>query len=419
MTKIEKEPDLRAVYADLHIHIGRNGKGRQVKITASADLTLESILTECVERKGIELIGIIDCACTGVLSDLRKMIGRGELMELPEGGLLHRSKVVLVPGAEMEAVEPGGGVSHHLCYFPYLRNLAEFSRVMGRHITNMELSSQRCGLPAAELLALVSSTGGIMMVAHAFTPHKGAYGNACRRLKDLFGDRFPELAGVEIGLSADLELAARFGELEGIPLLTNSDAHSLPRIGREVNLMRMERVNFSELVRALKSEGGRGIIANYGVRPSLGRYFRSYCEKCDRSLGERPAPVLSCPLCGESGRHFTLGVGDRIEDICPTPASTTAIASRPEYRYQVPLSYLEGFGPKTVDRLLEHVGSEMIAMHEAPRSRLAAAVGYELADRILAARAGEVRWRDGGGGRYGGIERGPEVAATAEQLSLF
>ncbi len=82
------ESKLRPVYADLHIHIGRNSKGRQVKITASADLTLEAILTECVERKGIELIGIIDCACTGVLGDLRKMIQRGELMELPEGGLL-------------------------------------------------------------------------------------------------------------------------------------------------------------------------------------------------------------------------------------------------------------------------------------------------------------------------------------------
>lgn len=410
---------MREVFADLHIHIGRNGAGRPVKITASADLTLQAILTECVERKGIELIGIIDCACTGVLKDLRALISRGELMELPEGGLLHRSKVVLIPGAEVEAVEPGGGVSHHLCYFPYLRNLAEFSRVMARHITNMELSSQRCGLPAAELLAVVSSTGGIMMVAHAFTPHKGAYGNACRRLEELFGDRFGELAGVEIGLSADLTLACRFSELEGIPLLTNSDAHSLPRIGREVNRMAMESVSFAELVRALKGEGGRGIITNFGMIPSLGRYYRSYCDRCDKSLSQLAPPVLSCPYCGAAGREFTLGVADRIEDICPGPATPEAIAKRPEYRYQVPLSYLSGFGKKTIERLLGQLGSEMLAMHEAPRSRLAAAVGYEKADRILAARAGEVLLRDGGGGHYGGVETETDGEPEQAQLSLF
>ena len=84
-------------------------------------------------------------------------------------------------------------------------------------------------------------------------------------------------------------MAARFAELEGIRLLTNSDAHSLPRIGREVNLMRMEQVNFRELVLALKSESGRGILANYGVWPALGRYFRSYCESCDQSLSVHAA----------------------------------------------------------------------------------------------------------------------------------
>lgn len=408
---------MRQVFCDLHIHIGRNGAGKPVKITASPDLTLDGILSECLERKGIELIGIIDCACTGVLKDLRRLISAGELMELPKGGLLHRRKVVLIPGAEIEAVEPSGGVSHHLCYFPYLRNLAEFSRVVGKHITNMELSSQRCGLPAAELLAMVSSTGGIMMVAHAFTPHKGAYGNACHRLKELFGPRFPELAGVEIGLSADMTLAARFQELEGVPLLTNSDAHSLPRIGREVNLLEVEELNFQELVMALKGEQGRRIVAHYGLRPSLGRYFRSYCHACEKSFSDLPAPVLSCPDCGEQGREFTLGVGDRVEEICPGQATPAQLAARPPYHYQVPLSYLQGFGKKTIERLLGYIGSEMEVLHRAPRGKLAAAVGFPLANQILKARAGELELVDGGGGHYGSVSEAELDAG--EQLSLF
>jgi PHP family Zn ribbon phosphoesterase len=172
-------------------------------------------------------------------------------------------------------------------------------------------------------------------------------------------------------------------------------------------------------VLALKGEGGRGILANYGLRPSLGRYYRSYCDRCDKSLGELPPPVLACPECGEKGRDFTLGVADRVEEICPGAAAEAAITARPSYQYQVPLSYLEGFGRKTIERLLGHLGSEMVAMHEAPRSRLAAAVGYELADRILAARAGTVKLNDGGGGRYGSVETGAAELGPEAQLSLF
>ncbi|HXE72534.1 MAG TPA: endonuclease Q family protein [Candidatus Nitrosotenuis sp.] len=398
-------------YVDLHVHIGRNGRGRPVKITASRRLTFEAVIGECLRRKGIDMVGVIDCACTGVLEDLRRLIDQGELMELPEGGLRHRDRVTVIAGAEIEAVEPEGGVSHHLCYFPYLRNLAEFSRVMSRYITNMELSSQRCGLPARELLAVVAATGGVMLPAHAFTPHKGVYGNACQRLSQLFGDRFEELAGLELGLSGDTSMADRLEETAGLTFLSNSDAHSPERIAREYNVIEMEAPNFRELMLALRRQAGRRVVANYGMDPRLGRYHRSFCPGCRRPAAA-PPPVLSCPSCG--GEGFVTGVLDRVVSI--QDHEPRSPRHRPPYHYQVPLSFVPSLSRAGLDRLLAHFGSEMAVLHRARAQELAALVGFTTARQILAARQGTLDLQAGGGGHYGRVQA---PRPRGEQLALF
>lgn len=408
----ENSSSLRDHYVDLHVHVGRNGKGNQVKITASRNLTFPAIIKECLERKGIDMVGIIDCACTGVLEDLRKLIDQGELMELKEGGLRHRDRVTVIAGAEVEAVEEEGGVSHHLCYFPYLRNLSEFSRVMRRYITNMELSSQRCGLPARELFAVVEATGGVMVPAHAFTPHKSVYGNACRRLEELFRGKHNELVALELGLSADTDLADRLSELQSFTFWSNSDAHSLEKIAREYNVMRLEAANFRELMLACKREAGRGVVANYGMDPRLGRYHRSFCVDCDQ-----PAEGLACPRCHRTGndpRHFVRGVYDRMLDI--GDRAPRRPAHRPPYHYQVPLHFVPGLGKRQMDRLIACFGSEMAVLHKARKEELIALVGYELASQILLARAGLLTLEEGGGGHYGRVTG---AAASNEQLALF
>lgn len=405
---------MKRYYVDLHVHIGRNGQGKPVKITASERLTFQAVIRECLERKGIEMVGIIDCACTGVLQDMRRLIDEGELMELPEGGLRHRDRVTVIAGGEIEAVEESGGVSHHLCFFPYLRNLAEFSRVMSRYITNMELSSQRCGLPARELHAVVSSTGGVLIPAHAFTPHKSAFGNACEHLEDLLGEGLEEVPALELGLSADTGLADRLPELAGLTFLSNSDAHSPERIGREYNVMELEAPNFRELMLALRRTAGRRVVANYGMDPRLGRYHRSFCTECELAAEAAP-PVLECPSCGAKGRGFVRGVLDRVVSL-PGSGEPDSPEHRPPYRYQVPLSFVPGLTRARMDRLLERFGSEMAVLHEARLEEMAGLVGREVARAIVEAREGRLELEAGGGGHYGRVAAAPP---SGEQLALF
>jgi uncharacterized protein (TIGR00375 family) len=408
------EDGLRRYFADLHVHIGRNGRGKPVKITASPDLVLHKVVEYAWQRKGLDLVGVIDCACTGVLQDLRQLVERGHLLELAEGGLRHRDQITLIAGAEVEAVEPHGGVSHHLCYFPFLKNLSEFSQVMSRYITNMELSSQRCGLPARELMAVVQSCGGVLVPAHSFTPHKSVYGNAADSLMQLFGPLYEEIPAIELGLSATAELADRLPELADKTFLTNSDAHSLERMAREYTVMRLAAPNFRELLLAWRRQQGRRVEANYGVDPALGRYHRSFCLHCNQSFPS-PEPVLRCPRCGAHQRKdFVRGVFDRILQLSPLPSRPPD--HRPPYRMQVPLNQQPGLGKKRLDQLVTAFGNEMNVIHQATSQQLVPLVGYSLAEQIVAARHGQVTMQSGAGGRYGKLL---SVSTASDQLSLF
>ncbi len=103
-----------------------------------------------------------------------------------------------------------------------------------------------------DLVDIVETYNGIVIPAHIFTPHKSYYGNCTDRLKDIFKEKYDKIFAVELGLSSDTFLADEISELETRTFLTNSDAHSLPKIAREYNKMQVEDISFKEIVKALK-----------------------------------------------------------------------------------------------------------------------------------------------------------------------
>jgi len=405
--------NLKSYYVDLHVHLGRSSDGSPVKITASSKLTFANVIKESIDRKGLDILGIVDCGSRKVLSDIRDLMKKKELVELEDGGLRHRNKVTVLLGSEVETSEEQGKlIAHHLVYFPFLKQMEEFSRTMGSYITNMDLSTQRARITAKELMAVANSLGGTFMVAHAFTPHKSAYGNCARRLHDLFGDDVTNIGALELGLSSDTYLADRIEELKSISFITNSDAHSLAKLGREYNVMELARPTFKEVMLALRNEMGRRISANYGLDPKLGKYHRTFCETCEKVLEDTPPPVLACP---QSNTHdIVIGVLDRITVIADSPEPVHP-AHRPQYHYQVPLEFVPGLGKVGLDRLIAQFGSEMAVLHEASRDDINKIVGWKLANQIILARDGLLPLTAGGGGRYGKVA----VDAGTEQLSLL
>lgn len=386
-------------FADLHVHVGRSGDGRPVKISAAAGMTVEAVLQECQNRKGIDIVAVVDCGSPGVQADIVKLLDDGTLDELPGGGLQRRSGPVLIPAMEVEIGADGAGPAHYVGYFPDLAAVVTAGRRLSNYVTNIQLSTQRARLSARELFTLVEDNGGLFMPAHVFTPHRGFYGACARRLPDVFGDAAEHIHVVELGLSADTDMADRIEELGRRTFLSSSDAHSLPKIAREYTVLELAEPTFSEFVLAMKGDGGRRVGANYGLEPRLGKYHRSGCVKCERIATEAP-PVDVCPACGSE--RIVKGVLDRLTEVADwtEPRSPD---HRPPYIHQVPLQFVPGVGPRTLQKLLDEFGSEMAVLHRATAVELADCVGTVVAERIMRAREGTLAVQSGGGGTYGRV----------------
>ncbi len=344
--------------------------------------------------------GIIDCASPYVQEDIDNFLKSGQAYEIKNGGIIYQDKVCIILGSEIETAEVNDegktGSAHSLCFFPKLEDIKAFTKEMSTHIKNITLSSQRADISAYKLIDIVQKYNGVLIPAHCFTPYKSFYGNCTSSLKRIFKEKYDNIPAIELGLSADTYLADQISELESKSFLTNSDAHSLPKIAREYNKMLVKDISFNEIMQAIKNEHGRKILCNYGLDPKLGKYHRTYCEKCEKSLTGK-APVMKCDTC--DSKNITMGVFDRIECIKDKKESKSPI-DRPPYIYQIPLSFIPGLGGKTIEKLLSAFGTEMNILHKATKDDIEGIVGEKLASNIENARKGNVTIMAGGGGVY-------------------
>lgn len=390
---------MQRLYADLHVHIGQAG-GRPVKITASHQMTVEGILGYARRVKGLDIVGIVDCGSPLVRRDIEELVERGYLKEVKGGGLEAQPGILLILGVEIESAEG----AHFISYLPGLKSLDYWHKVVNRSISNPDLSTQRTGLKAAKLLDITLALDGLFVAAHAFTPHKGVYGCWVRRLEEGFGSRASRIGALELGLSADTEMAGWIYETAQYPFLSNSDAHSLNNIAREYNRLRMAAANFNELLKALKGEEGRAVLANYGMHPALGKYHRSYCANCRETAADRE-PRFECGICG---RPMIPGVWDRIASIRDAEDSLQPVG-RPPYFYRVPMDMIPGIGPKTVERLQAALGTEIDIMEQVPLELIEKIGGKAAAEGIKAVRENALAFEPGGGGKYGRVKKSSNI----------
>ncbi|KYZ77502.1 hypothetical protein AXX12_05180 [Anaerosporomusa subterranea] len=389
---------MKQFFADLHIHVGCTDNGTWVKIPTSRRLTVRNILHEADCRKGIDIIGVVDCMSPPVLADLRQLLAEGMIRVQSGGGYLFEGGTALMLGAEIETAEADGKQSHTLIFLPDIETMTAFSATMSKHIRNIGLSSQNAHMTLGNLIDIAVGFEALIIPAHIFTPHKGLYGSCTRRMANILSDKqIQSLAAVELGLSADAMMADRIAELSELSFITNSDAHSPDKIAREYNLLLLAEPSYQELALALARKGGRRVATNYGLDPRLGKYHRTLCDACGHVEIENKTVAL-CPACGS--KKVVRGVFDRIDDI-----ADFSLPQHPDFRvpyhYQIPLGFIPGVGKVAIDRLLAAFGSEMAVLHRATQHEIAAVVGEKTAAAILAARSGEARIVAGAGGIYG------------------
>lgn len=382
-------------FADLHIHIGRDMHNKPVKITGARNLTLTNILIEASRHKGMDMIGVIDCHVPNVQREIIQLLEDGRAVELEDGGIRFEN-VTLILGSEIEIYDEFcQGPIHILTFLPNIKAMVEFSNFLSRKMKNINLSSQRYYGTGRDVQKQIKALNGIFIPAHVFTPFKSLYGRGVvKSLAEVFDPSM--IDGIELGLSSDTAMADKIDELHAYEFVTSSDAHSLAKIAREYQQLMLNSPSFIELRKALQRKDDRKIVKNFGMNPLLGKYSGTVCYQCREKMD------LKADKCQSCGSHKKIiGVGERIRELS---SSNNEVRNRPEYVYQVPLEYLPQLGPKTLQKLLDHFGTEMNVIHHVSYNQLQEVVGDALAKLITDMRVGKLRIEAGGGGIYGRIK---------------
>lgn len=262
----------------------------------------------------------------------------------------------------------------------------------------------RVDMNGAELMDLIRSYDGLIGPAHAFTPWTSIY-KEFDSIYDCYNDT-PDF--LELGLSADTDMADRIEELQDIPFLSNSDAHSPwpHRLGREFNEIEIKEMTFNAFKDAIKS---KKVVGNYGFDPRLGKYHETGCVRCYQTFSIEKARELKmrCPC----GGLIKIGVKDRISEMAKWDKPHHP-DFRPQYIHILPLaeiiSLVYGKGITTVfvqkiwKELVQEFESEIGVLIYAPLENISK-TDSKLAEIIGSFRDNTLKIQPGAGGMYGKI----------------
>ncbi len=266
------------------------------------------------------------------------------------------------------------------------------------------------------------------MPAHIWTPHFSLFGafSGFDRIQDCFEDLTPHIHALETGLSSDPPMNWRVSALDSFHLLSNSDAHSPAKLGREANLFDTE-LSYSGLRRAV--EQGQGLAGTLEFFPEEGKYHLDGHRKCGLCLEPEEAERLGnvCPVCG---RKLTVGVLHRVVELSDRLEGFRPAEAKP-FENLVPLPELiaaatgtSAAGKKTLalyGQMLRCLGDEFSILRQVPPEDIQTVAGPLVAEGVRRLRRGEVRRTGGFDGEYGKIQLfTPEEASEIQgQMSLF
>lgn len=412
--------------ADFHLH------SRYSRAT-SKDMDVET-LARWAKKKGISLLGTGDFTHPAYLTELRS-----KLEPLGNGFLRLKKEdqgVRFILTTELSNIYSQGGKVrriHTLIFAPSLEVVQTLSSKLGNLGKISSDGRPIFGFSAKDLAKMVLDISPDCMIipAHAWTPWFSIFGanSGFDSIEECFGEMTPFIYAIETGLSSDPEMNWRLSALDRITLISNSDAHSPNRLGREANAFHGP-LDYRELTETLRTKDRKRFLFTLEFFPEEGKYHYD---------GHRDCGVVFAPsqtrthqyLCPKCHKKLTVGVMHRVEDLADRPEGFVPKNAIPSI-HLIPLEEIiaEGLskrvGTKVVEteyeRLLERGGSEFQILLDAPPDELQSYVPPKVLEAIIRMRQGKVSILPGHDGVYGKISLFPEEAEdekTTEQLKLF
>ena len=402
--------------ADLHIH-------SRFSMATSKEGTPEN-LDFWARKKGISLIG------TG---DFTHPVWREELKErlVSEGNGLYRLRDAYVkeesrkfPGegtrfvvsGEISSIYKKNGKTrkvHNVILLPSLEAADAMAQRLEK-IGNIHSDGRPIlGLDSHDLLEMMLDVcpEGILIPAHIWTPHFSVLGakSGFDSVEECFEELAPYIHALETGLSSDPAMNWRISKLDRYQLVSNSDAHSPSKLGREANLLDIE-CSYEGLYQAIQT--GKGLEGTVEFFPEEGKYHFDGHRKCGVSLSPVEAERLGgiCPVCG---KKLTMGVDHRVEQLADREEGFVKKDGK-KYESLVPLPEVVAacMGYSTAskkvqgcfEQMMQTLGTEFDILRNVPAEDIKSCAGERIAEGIENVRTGNVKRIPGYDGEYGKIQ---------------
>jgi len=409
--------------ADFHIH-------SKYSRATSRDMDVKH-LAEWAKLKGITLMGTGDFTHHLWLEELRNNL------EDCGNGLYKFQGINFILTAEISSIYSKKGKCyrvHNLVFAPSFKAVDKINQALSGRGANLSSDGRPIvGIDAEEIARIVFDIDENCMVVpgHMFTPWFSLFGSMSGfdKIVDCFEKQAPKIFAGETGLSSDPKMCWRLSQLDRITLISNSDAHSPQKIGREANVFDCE-LDYKTIREVLKTKDKKRFLYTIEFFPEEGKYHYDGHRLC----GVRWSPIETKKnqgKCSKCGKPVTVGVMNRVEQLADRPEGFKPDNAIP-FKSLIPLDEIiadtKGVAKTSVAVAREYrsvlatFGTEFEIMLKASKEELLKGLPPKVAEGVLKVRAGKVSIKAGYDGEYGivAIDKGEEkLEKSEEQLSLF
>jgi uncharacterized protein (TIGR00375 family) len=422
--------------ADLHIH-------SYLSRATSSQMNLEN-LYKWAQLKGIAVIGTGDFTHPKWFAELKEKLEPAEPglfqlkkkyaepmeKEIPESC---RAPVRFLLSVEISTIYKKGERTrkiHNLFLSPDFLAAGRLNAALQERGNIKSDGRPILGMDSKLLLQIVldASADNTCIPAHIWTPHFSVLGAASGfdSVEECFEELTPHIFALETGLSSDPPMNWRISALDRFALVSNSDAHSPEKLGRESNIFACDRSYFA-MMKALREKRHGEFLGTFEFFPEEGKYHYDGHRSCNQRMTpeETLANKSMCPACG---KKVTIGVMHRVVNLADR---TEGYKPRQSVHFHslIPLSEvlaeMNGVGVKSIKvsrqycRLLEKFGNEFFILQDCPLAELKQAGFGLLAEALKRIRAGNVHINPGYDGAYGIIKVFEPWEKQEQQLSLI
>lgn len=407
------------IIADLHIH-------SKYSRATSPDMNLLT-LAKWARIKGIDLLGTGDFTHPAHFADISEKLtpaGNG-LFALKDQPTAARP-VQFMLTAEVSNIFTQGNRTrkiHSLIFAPTLKAASRMNAAFAR-LGNVASDGRPIfGFPAIDLLKIVldASPDAMLVPAHAWTPWFSIFGSKSGfdSIEECFGGLSKHIHAIETGLSSDPQMNWRLSALDKVALISNSDAHSPKKLGREANVFDCA-MDYFEITGIIKKKDNKRFLYTVEFYPEEGKYHSDGHRSCGVLF--TPEETLkagkTCPVCGSG---VTVGVMSRVNELADRPAGFVPPNAVPA-RHLVPLEEILaevldcGVAAKKVakeyERLTNAAGGEFMVLLDLEEDEIKDIADEKTALAVMKVRKGELNITPGFDGEFGKIKifgKSPEI----------